>query len=44
MSAVHQELASRGVGFARAPAAMGPNVTAKLDDTTGILIQLMSPA
>jgi catechol 2,3-dioxygenase-like lactoylglutathione lyase family enzyme len=42
--AVHGELEARGVRFTQAPTAMGPVVTAVLDDTCGNLIQLTSPA
>lgn len=44
VTAVHRELESRGVRFAQAPTAMGPVITAILDDTCGNLIQLTSPA
>lgn len=42
--AVHKDLVARGVSFTQAPTAMGPVVTAVLDDTCGNLIQLTSPA
>ena len=42
--ATHEDLAARGVVFTQAPTAMGPVVTAVLDDTCGNLIQLTSPA
>lgn len=42
--AVHDDLVARGVTFRQAPSAMGPVVTAVLDDTCGNLIQLTSPA
>ena len=38
------DLVRRGVIFTQAPLAMGPVVTAVLDDTCGNLIQLTSPA
>lgn len=44
VTAVHRDLESRGVRFAQAPTAMGPVITAILDDTCGNLIQLTSPA
>jgi catechol 2,3-dioxygenase-like lactoylglutathione lyase family enzyme len=40
----HADLEARGVRFTQAPAAMGPMITAMLDDTCGNLIQLTSPA
>jgi catechol 2,3-dioxygenase-like lactoylglutathione lyase family enzyme len=40
----HAELAEAGVLFTQEPVAMGPVVTAVLDDTCGNLIQLSSPA
>lgn len=43
VAAVHEELRARGVTFRQAPTAMGPVVTAVLDDTCGNLIQLTSP-
>lgn len=42
--AAHAELAASGVRFAQPPTAMGPVITAILDDTCGNLIQLVSPA
>lgn len=42
--AVHEGLVARGVSFTQSPTAMGPMVTAVLDDTCGNLIQLTSPA
>ncbi len=42
--ASHADLAARGVAFTQPPTAMGPVVTAVLDDTCGNLIQLASPA
>ena len=39
----HGDLEARGVRFSQAPTAMGPVVTAMLDDTCGNLIQLTSP-
>jgi catechol 2,3-dioxygenase-like lactoylglutathione lyase family enzyme len=44
VAATHADLESRGVRFTQAPTAMGPVVTAVLDDTCGNLIQLTSPA
>ena len=44
VAAVHEDLVARGVTFTQAPTAMGPMVTAVLDDTCGNLIQLTSPA
>jgi catechol 2,3-dioxygenase-like lactoylglutathione lyase family enzyme len=44
VTAVHKDLENRGVRFAQAPTAMGPVITAILDDTCGNLIQLTSPA
>jgi len=41
--AVHADLQTRGVEFTQAPTAMGPMMTAVLDDTCGNLIQLTSP-
>jgi catechol 2,3-dioxygenase-like lactoylglutathione lyase family enzyme len=41
---VHADLTARGVRFVQAPTAMGPVITAVLDDTCGNLIQLTSPA
>ena len=40
----YERLSSRGVRFTQEPAAMGPMVTAVLDDTCGNLIQITSPA
>ncbi len=42
--AAHADLSARGVRFTQEPTAMGPVVTAVLDDTCGNLIQLTSPA
>jgi catechol 2,3-dioxygenase-like lactoylglutathione lyase family enzyme len=42
--AAYDELVALGVHFTQEPAAMGPVVTAVLDDTCGNLIQLTSPA
>jgi catechol 2,3-dioxygenase-like lactoylglutathione lyase family enzyme len=42
--AEHERLARAGVRFTQEPAAMGPVVTAVLDDTCGNLIQIMSPS
>ena len=44
VAAAHRELEGRGVQFTQGPTAMGPVVTAVLDDTCGNLIQLTSPA
>jgi catechol 2,3-dioxygenase-like lactoylglutathione lyase family enzyme len=44
VAAVYADLSSRGVTFTQKPTAMGPVVTAVLDDTCGNLIQLSSPA
>jgi catechol 2,3-dioxygenase-like lactoylglutathione lyase family enzyme len=44
VTAVHKDLEARGVRFTQAPTAMGPVVTAVLDDTCGNLIQLTSAA
>jgi catechol 2,3-dioxygenase-like lactoylglutathione lyase family enzyme len=41
---VHADLTARGVRFVQAPTAMGPVITAVLDDTCGNLIQLTSAA
>ena len=43
VEATYRDLVSRGVRFTQPPTAMGPVVTAVLDDTCGNLIQLMSP-
>ena len=43
VEAEHARLTSAGVVFTQRPAAMGPVVTAVLDDTCGNLIQIMSP-
>ncbi|SEB41764.1 Catechol 2,3-dioxygenase [Paramicrobacterium humi] len=40
----HERLSAAGVRFTQQPTAMGPVVTAVLDDTCGNLIQLTSPA
>jgi catechol 2,3-dioxygenase-like lactoylglutathione lyase family enzyme len=40
----YEDLEARGVSFTQAPSAMGPVITAVLDDTCGNLIQLTSPA
>ena len=42
--ATHREFEAKGVRFVQPPTAMGPMVTATLDDTCGNLIQLVSPA
>jgi catechol 2,3-dioxygenase-like lactoylglutathione lyase family enzyme len=39
----HERLLARGVRFTQPPTAMGPVVTAVLDDTCGNLIQIMAP-
>tara|TARA_B100000378_G_scaffold125566_1_gene101363 strand:- start:1762 stop:2154 length:393 start_codon:yes stop_codon:yes gene_type:complete len=44
VAATHAALSDRGVSFTQDPLAMGPVVTAVLDDTCGNLIQLTSPA
>jgi catechol 2,3-dioxygenase-like lactoylglutathione lyase family enzyme len=44
VNATHEDLEARGVRFTQAPNAMGPVITAVLDDTCGNLIQLTSPA
>lgn len=44
VAATYADLSSRGVTFTQKPTAMGPVVTAVLDDTCGNLIQLSSPA
>jgi len=44
VTATHAELTARGVRFTQEPTAMGPVVTAVLDDTCGNLLQLTSPA
>lgn len=44
VAATYADLSSRGVTFTQQPTAMGPVVTAVLDDTCGKLIQLSSPA
>ncbi|TFV99825.1 VOC family protein [Orlajensenia leifsoniae] len=44
VAATHADLSARGVTFTQPPTAMGPVVTAMLDDTCGNLIQLTSPA
>ena len=43
VEATYADLAARGVRFTQPPTAMGPVVTAVLDDTCGNLIQLTSP-
>lgn len=43
VAAMYEDLSERGVVFTQKPAAMGPMVTAVLDDTCGNLIQLTSP-
>src|SRR6478735_8210727 len=44
VAATHADLSARGVTFTQPPTAMGPVVTAVLEDTCGNLIQLTSPA
>lgn len=44
VATAHEDLEARGVRFTQAPTAMGPVITAVLDDTCGNLIQLTSPA
>jgi catechol 2,3-dioxygenase-like lactoylglutathione lyase family enzyme len=44
VTALHEDLEAQGVRFTQAPTAMGPVITAMLDDTCGNLIQLTSPA
>ncbi len=44
VAATYADLSDRGVVFTQKPTAMGPVVTAVLDDTCGNLIQLSSPA
>ena len=44
VEATYLDLSARGVRFTQPPAAMGPVVTAVLDDTCGNLIRLTSPA
>ncbi len=44
MQAEFERLRGLGVRFTQEPTAMGPVVTAVLDDTCGNLIQLTSPA
>ncbi|GAA1962506.1 VOC family protein [Microbacterium aquimaris] len=44
VATTHATLSDRGVSFTQDPLAMGPVVTAVLDDTCGNLIQLTSPA
>jgi catechol 2,3-dioxygenase-like lactoylglutathione lyase family enzyme len=43
VEAEHDKLVARGVRFSRQPTAMGPVVTAVLDDTCGNFIQITSP-
>jgi catechol 2,3-dioxygenase-like lactoylglutathione lyase family enzyme len=40
----HQRLCGLGVRFTQPPTAMGPVVTAVLDDTCGNLVQIMAPS
>jgi catechol 2,3-dioxygenase-like lactoylglutathione lyase family enzyme len=40
----YEQLQARGVRFTQVPTAMGPVVTAVLDDTCGNLIQITAPA
>jgi catechol 2,3-dioxygenase-like lactoylglutathione lyase family enzyme len=44
VQAEYERLRGRGVRFTQAPSAMGPVVTAVLDDTCGNLLQIMAPA
>ena len=44
VKALHEDLKAKRVRFTQAPTAMGPVITAILDDTCGNLIQLTSPA
>ena len=44
VAAEHERLTGLGVRFTQPPTAMGPVVTAVLDDTCGNLVQLMAPA
>ena len=44
VTAAHEALEAQGVRFTQTPTAMGPFITAVLDDTCGNLIQLTSPA
>lgn len=44
VAATHRDLDGKGVEFVQPPTAMGPVVTAVLDDTCGNLIQITSPA
>jgi catechol 2,3-dioxygenase-like lactoylglutathione lyase family enzyme len=44
VAAAHRDLEGKGVTFVQPPTAMGPVITAVLDDTCGNLIQLTSPA
>ena len=44
VEAEHRRLTGLGVTFTQPPTAMGPVVTAVLDDTCGNLVQLMAPA
>lgn len=44
VAATFADLSARGVVFTQTPTAMGPAITAVLDDTCGNLIQLTSPA
>jgi catechol 2,3-dioxygenase-like lactoylglutathione lyase family enzyme len=44
VAAEHERLTGMGVRFTQPPTAMGPVVTAVLDDTCGNLVQLMAPA
>ena len=44
VAATFADLSARGVVFTQTPTAMGPVITAVLDDTCGNLIQLTSPA
>ena len=44
VSDLYADLSAKGVRFTQKPTAMGPVITAVLDDTCGNLIQLTSPA
>lgn len=43
-AATYADLSAQGVAFTQEPTAIGPMVTAVLDDTCGNLIQIASPA
>ena len=44
VAAEHERLTGMGVRFTQPPTAMGPVVTAVLEDSCGNLVQLMAPA